>query len=101
MYSLEQEINEFINTQLLSTEGLSKDVIAREDQKKVFLERLFLRRYRKYATTQDVRDFVEERLNGIIDKKLPMRFVPSFGGYKHWWCPTYPRTDWAEIFNLR
>ena len=101
MDSLEQEINQFINSQLLSTKGLSKEVIKEADQRNLFLDRLFLRRYRKYATTQAVRDFVQERLNGIIDNKLPMRFVPSFGGYKHWWCPTYPKTDWAEVFNVK
>ena len=30
-----------------------------------------------------------------------MTFVPSFGGYKHWWVPTYPTIDWAEIFNMK
>ena len=101
MNLMEQDINAFINTQLLSTKGLSKTVIVEEKQKEQFLDRLFLRRFRKYATTQDVRDFVKMKLNGIIDNKLLMRFVPSFGGYKHWWSPTYPKTDWAEVFNVK
>lgn len=101
MNPLEYEINTYINTQLLSRKGLSKVVIAEDNQKEQFLNRLFLRKYRKYATTQEVRDFVKSRLDEIIDNKLPMRFVPSFGGYKHWWCPTYPKTDWAEVFNVK
>lgn len=100
MNPLEQEINLYINTQLLSTKGLSQTVIT-DNLKEHFLDRLFLRKYRKYATTQDVRDFVKSRLDTIIDNKLPMRFVPSFGGYKHWWSPTYPKTDWAEVFNVK
>lgn len=101
MSTLEIEINKFINDELLSTRGISNDIIGPGQQKEKFLERIFLRRYRKYATTQEVRDFVESRLSGIIDKKLPMTFVPSFGGYKHWWSPTYPATDWAEVFNVK
>ena len=27
--------------------------------------------------------------------------MPSFGGYKHWWSPSYPTIDWAEIFNIK
>lgn len=101
MSTIEAEINRFINDELLSLNGISKDIISPEEQKEKFLDRIFLRRYRKYATTQDVRDFVKGRLSGIIDKKLPMTFVPSFGGYKHWWSPTYPATDWAEVFNIK
>ena len=101
MCTLEQEINQFINMELLSLKGISGDVIPPKEQKDKFLQRIFLRRYRKYATTNDVREFVYGRLSGIIDNKLPMTFVPSFGGYKHWWSPTYPTTDWAEVFNVK
>lgn len=101
MTALEILINKFINEELLSLKGISNEVISPEQQKEKFLERIFLRRYRKYATTQEVRDFVEDRLSGIIDNNLPMNFVPSFGGYKHWWSPTYPATDWAEVFNIK
>lgn len=101
MTTLEQEINDFINDELLTLNGISTEIIEPKQQKEKFLERIFIRRYRKYATTQEVRDFVKARLDGIIDQKLPMTFVPSFGGYKHWWSPTYPTTDWAEIFNIK
>lgn len=98
---LEKEINDFINNELLSLNGIPNIEYERFEQKDRFLERIFVRRFRKYATTQEVKNFVEQRLDNIINNKLPMRFVPSFGGYKHWWCPTYPTTDWAEIFNIK
>lgn len=101
MSMLEMEINNFINEELLSLKGIPNDIIPAQEWKEKFLERIFLRRYRKYATTQGVKDFVESRLTEIINKKLPMTFVPSFGGYKHWWAPTYPATDWAEVFNVK
>lgn len=94
-------VNEYINTVLLSQNGISNDVYSQSDFKELALKRIFLRRYRKYATTQDVLDFVKAKLDVIVDEKLPLVFVPSFGGYKHWWSPTYPATDWAEVFNVK
>lgn len=65
------------------------------------IDRLFARKFRKYSIAPDVKQNVNEKLSNIIEKKLPLTFVPSFGGYKHWWCPTYPTIDWAEIFNMK
>lgn len=48
-----------------------------------------------------MKENVEQKLNDIVNNKLPLTFVPSFGGYKHWWSPTYPTIDWAEIFNMK
>ncbi len=101
MNNLEKEINEFLNNDLLSTKGLSNEIYEEECFVEKSLARIFLRRFRKYATTQDVKDFVNGRLTNLVSKSLPMRFVPSFGGYKHWWSPTYPKTDWAEVFNIK
>lgn len=101
MDKLEKEINDFLNNELLSTKGLSNDVYDERCFIEDSLSRIFLRRFRKYATTQAVKDFVKDRLTNIVNKSLPLRFVPSFGGYKHWWSPTYPKTDWAEVFNVK
>ena len=30
-----------------------------------------------------------------------MHFIAAFGGYKHFWNPSYPEVDFAELFNLR
>lgn len=99
--NLENLINDFINNELISTRGLSDEVFNKYELKDRVFRRIFARRYRKYATSEDVHAFVRERLDGIIDDGLPMVFVPSFGGYKHWWSPTYPNADWAEVFNVK
>ena len=65
------------------------------------IDRLFAKKFRKYSIAPDVKVNVSEKLANIIEKKLPLTFVPSFGGYKHWWSPTYPTIDWAEIFNMK
>lgn len=101
MNNLEYEVNEFLNKELLSKKGISTEIYDEKDFIESALSRIFLRRFRKYATTYEVKDFVRGRLNNIVAKSLPLRFVPSFGGYKHWWSPTYPKTDWAEVFNVK
>ena len=65
------------------------------------IDRLFLRKYRKYAISQDVKDNVSRKIKNIVENSLPIVFIPSFGGYKHWWSPTYPTIDWAEVFNMK
>ena len=101
MNDLIKEINDYLNNELISSWGLSNETYESNDFIEKAINRIFLRRYRIYATTQEVKEFVRERLTNIVSKSLPMVFVPSFGGYKHWWSPTYPKTDWAEVFNVK
>ena len=98
---LKSLVNKFINESLISQRGLSTEEYDKSELKEKIFKRIFTRRYRKYATTEAVHEYVRTRLDGIIDNQLPMDFVPSFGGYKHWWCPTSPSTDWAEVFNVK
>ncbi len=88
-------VNEYINNQLLKVDNLSTELNGN------MIDRLFAKKFRKYSIDPQVKVDVETKLNNIIDKKLPLTFVPSFGGYKHWWAPTYPTIDWAEIFNIK
>lgn len=94
-------VNDYINNRLLTTRNLPMQKYEGINLKKDILDRLFLRRFRKYATTDDVKQFVNDRLSNIMNKKLDMIFVPSFGGYKHWWTPSYPACDWAEVINMK
>lgn len=96
-------VNEFINETLLKTDDLTKDVFENSDNKIALgiISRLFARRFRKYAISDDVKQNLTDKINNIIEKKLPIVFIPSFGGYKHWWSPTYPEIDWAEVFNMK
>lgn len=93
--SLNEVINEYINTKLLNINNLPTELNG------TMIDRLFAKKFRKYAIDPEVKVNVSEKLNNIINKKLPLTFVPSFGGYKHWWSPTYPTIDWAEIFNMK
>lgn len=95
-------VNDYINNHLLSVNDLPAQKVKTDNGlRNGILDRIFLRRFRKYATTDDVKQFVSDKLDVILAKKLDMIFVPSFGGYKHWWTPSYPAVDWAEVINMR
>lgn len=95
MKELESLVNDYINNKLLNLCNLETKL------ETSMIDRLFAKKFRKYSIDPQVRIDVETKLNNIIEKKLPLNFVPSFGGYKHWWTPTYPTIDWAEIFNMK
>ena len=90
-----QIVNDYINNKLLQVKDLPTELNG------TMVDRLFAKKFRKYSIATDVKTYVSEKLENIIQNKLPLTFVPSFGGYKHWWCPTYPTIDWAEIFNMK
>ena len=48
---------------------------------------------------QTQRDILKKVILSIKEKK-PLHFIILFGGYKHFWNPSYPEIDWAEFFNL-
>lgn len=93
--NIQQVVNDYINNKLLKVDNLSKELNGS------MIDRLFAKKFRKYSIAPDVKVSVSEKLANIMAKKLPLTFVPSFGGYKHWWCETYPTIDWAEIFNMK
>ncbi len=101
MKNLEIKVNRYINDTLLQITDLTQDTIPEEHMAQGIVERLFLRKYRKYAISQEVKDNVSKKINNIVENSLPIVFIPSFGGYKHWWAPTYPTIDWAEVFNMK
>ena len=88
-------VNDYINNKLLNVDDLPTELST------PMIDRLFAKKFRKYSIAPEVKVNVAEKLNHIIENKLPLTFVPSFGGYKHWWCPTYPTIDWAEVFNMK
>lgn len=98
---LTKVVNDYINNKLLTIRNLPMQEYPSDNLKQDILNRLFLRRFRKYATTDDVKQFVNDKITNIMNKKLDMIFVPSFGGYKHWWTPSYPACDWAEVINMK
>ena len=92
---LNKIVNDYINGKLLQVDDLPTELNGS------MIDRLFAKKYRKYSIAPEVRESVSAKLDNIIANNLHLTFIPSFGGYKHWWAPTYPTVDWAEIFNVK
>ena len=92
---MDKTINGYLNDNLLNLNTLKTQLDGS------FADRLFVKKFRKYSIDPTVKTNTEEKLNNIIGNKLPLTFVPSFGGYKHWWSPDYPSIGWAEVFNMK
>lgn len=58
-------------------------------------------KYRKFPITDEIREMLQQKVDYILNNDKGFIFVPSFGGYKHSWTPSYPYTDWAEVFNIK
>lgn len=95
MVEISNIVNDYINNKLLNVNELPTELNGS------MIDRLFAKKFRKYSIAPEVKESVSDKLNYIIANKMPLNFVPSFGGYKHWWSPTYPSIDWAEIFNMK
>lgn len=100
MYNLEKRINDYILNDILSLENLPKDIY-KDNLTNNILDRLFLKKYRKYKIDPNVRENISKQLEQIISNNQKIIFTPAFGGYKHYWTKSYPYTDWAEIFNIK
>jgi hypothetical protein len=41
-----------------------------------------------------------EKVTLSLKENIPLYLIACFGGYKHFWNPSYPEIDWAEFFNM-
>jgi len=56
--------------------------------------------FRRGTLNETTAKKILEKVNLSIKKNLPLYLIACFGGYKHFWNPSYPEVDWAEFFNL-
>jgi hypothetical protein len=74
---------------------------ADRDLAQFITSKLFRKKFRKQKLDPKVKDDITEKVKLSIQKQQPLFFAIPFGGYKHYWNPSHPETDWAEIFALR
>lgn len=101
MDELEKKVNEYINNNLLNFNNFPETSLDKENFKQEVLRRLFLKRYSKKAQFDAAKEYTETKLDNILKDNLPFIFCFCFGGYKHFWSPTYPEPDWAEVFTIK
>lgn len=75
--------------------------IAKGDPGRFIVQKLLRKKFRKQKLHPDtIRDITNKISQSVKDSK-PLHFVIPFGGYKHFWNPSHPYPDWAELFTLR
>ena len=101
MNELETRVNDFINNELLNFNNIQTNPLDGNDLKDSILNRLFSRKWSRKAQFEDAKKYTEEKVDTILNNHLNFLFCFCFGGYKHFWTPTYPEPDWAEIFTIK
>ena len=101
MNNLETRVNDYINNELLNFNNIETNGLEGKDLKDSILNRLFSRKWSRKAQFEDAKKYTEEKVDTILNNHLEFLFCFCFGGYKHFWSPTYPEPDWAEIFTIK
>lgn len=101
MNELETKVNNYINNELLDFNNISTNELEGNDIKSQILNRLFSRKWSRKAQFDAAKKYTEEKVCNILNNNLQFIFCYCFGGYKHFWCPTYPEPDWAEVFTIK
>lgn len=99
--NLTRKVNDYINNEVLNFNNISTNQLKGTDYKDSVLNRLFSRKWSRKAQFEEAKDYTKKKVDTILNKNLPFLFCFCFGGYKHFWTPSYPETDWAEIFSIR
>ena len=101
MSKLEIRVNDFVNQELLNFNNIQTNPIEGKNIKDKILNRLFSRKWSRKAQYDDAKIYTENKVDAILNNHLNFLFCFCFGGYKHFWTPTYPEPDWAEIFTIK
>lgn len=101
MSELEIKVNHYINEQLLNFNNIETNDLEGNTLKEQILNRLFSRKWSRKAQFEEAKKYTEEKVENILNDDLDFIFCYCFGGYKHFWTPTYPEPDWAEIFTIK
>ncbi len=88
---------------------LKKYTLLPDDEKKIknqgkaewITGKITAKKFRKASVKENTRKDILEKIQKSIDDNKPVYLIVAFGGYKHFWNPSYPEVDWAEFFNLR
>lgn len=101
MDKLEIKVNKYINEQILNFNNIETNKLEGSTLKEQILNRLFSRKWSRKAQYEEAKKYTEEKVDNILTNNLNFIFCFCFGGYKHFWTPTYPEPDWAELFTIK
>lgn len=80
-----------------------------EDDKKQFsrdkieyiFRKLDRKKFRRKQMGEEAKKNLRNKIKISLDEGKPIHLVIPFGGYKHYWNPSHPEPDWAELFHFR
>ncbi len=80
-----------------------------EDEKKIvtrdlqtfIIQKLFRKRFRKQKVFPNAIADITNKVALSLKEYRPLHFTVPFGGYKHFWNPSHPEPDWAELFTMK
>ncbi len=71
------------------------------DKVDFILQKLFRKKFRKQKLHSDTIKEFKDKITTKVNQNQPIYFTIPFGGYKHYWNPSHPEPDWAELFSLK
>ena len=74
---------------------------SKRDLAQFLTHKLLAKRFRKQKVHETTYQDIANKVKGSLEQNIPFHFVIPFGGYKHFWNPSHPEPDWAEVFTLR
>jgi len=99
------DINKYLNNlfseytnYILSSE--EQKTVAR-DLKGFIIQKLTRKKFRKQKVFPNTLKDITEKIEKSIKDNKPINFSIFFGGYKHFWNPSSPEVDWAEVFAFK
>lgn len=97
---LKERIRLYFGNELFNYSNINSNINKNIDMSLQIQNLLLSGKYRKFPITDEIREQLKQKVDYILLSDDPFIFVPSFGGYKHSWTPSYPYTDWAEVFSI-
>jgi len=101
MININKYLNKiFTDFTLYTLSGEDKKIIDR-DLKTFIIQKLIRKKFRKQRVFPETLKEITEKVELSIKNNQPINFSIFFGGYKHFWNPSSPEVDWAEIFTFK
>lgn len=101
---MSDKVDEYLSTLLTNIQGyeLSLDETRQAARSKSdFITRKILRKKYRRRADGNRRAKIAAKVVQCICEDRAIGFTIPFGGYKHFWNPSYPQPDWAELFHFR
>ncbi|QQG44594.1 MAG: hypothetical protein HYW86_01635 [Candidatus Roizmanbacteria bacterium] len=100
---MDKIVNDYLNNcfQINPYQLTEDDQNIFKQDKSLFIQKKIARkRFRKQKMSDNLKKQIKKKVDLSLRENRSLHFTIPFGGYKHFWNPSHPEPDWAEIFNL-